>query len=1136
MKRKGTKSLLCAFLALSSLSSTPVFAAQSSSDSAVRMIRSTDRVQRNYSARKAAPNTAVAYTAQMPAAEHLKDYWDFEGNTPLQSKTSTHTALTAVTAQTASAENSLFGQVYRFPTDPSQHAWLQASNYINTGQGRMTFALWYKYDPSQDSADGSSVVLLQHTGSGRTILSLRADGHYHTYLNATDVFSEGTVAKGEWQHVAISFDQDAKKVRFYINGKFDSEKDLGNTVLNQMFDLRIGHHKNDTGTNPHGLRGDLDELCVYDTKLSDADVLELYAQKGKGLLLTDLEEWIAKGQTLCDDSKVSPSAKTAVQNALDAVEALDPETVSINELQNACETLKTACQNAEQSRPAILHVEDEILRTIDPDSIFGINHRYAFNAYGTFDDETMQVKDEFKTLYKDAGFGSIRYPGGSISNLFNWKTTLGPKEQRKKQVHAFYNNGRQTGIDPNFGLEEIASFADEVDSDIVYVYSLARGSAQDASDLIEFLNAKVGTNPNGGIDWAKVRSDYGHPEPYNVQFFEIGNEIQQCYGINNDGKTTQGYWIDYRSDGSDAVHAFTLGAPTAYNRIYAANPDNWDENASRSDGSKNMVRQLRHVNTNTMLYEDGKLRMDPDFQALENGAHVYVGQNAASATEWTIVDSLENAGPNDQKCTLNYSTGEITFGDGVHGAVPASGHGIYASYSVDHDGFNDVSEAIRQTQSRINELESKEHDVKIYTAWENVNFVNLENQLGKADLYDGMTIHPYSGTVNESSDEAFLLDAMAKAQNCRNRVMNYLNQMPEDKVPAISEFGIYYNTSGRTRSQLHALYVARCIMDYAELGSPYIQKHCLSDYYTSGADALGPTQQAVIQVVPLAGSDTATGKGNFGYFATPSAHVFQIFNAGFGTELLNSSLSQDYTLSNNVNSISVLASRDEEHNYSIAIENADPTNAREIQIELPETVENAVIKAQRLESNGLADENSLTSPANVTVRTDEIQPDEDGRIFVTVQPHSFLILRVYEPADKTELNSLIELAKNVKTDGSAKFTDLKNRLDQAQIVSRNEFARPALVQEKSEQLTYALEQLLDPSLLETAVNKAETLKEASYAKADWTSLQEELSEAKEILRTSVSQAQVNETAMELNQTLLALRRLPDPAALEEIRD
>ena len=34
--------------------------------------------------------------------------------------------------------------------------------------------------------------------------------------------------------------------------------------------------------------------------------------------------------------------------------------------------------------------------------------------------------EDFKALYEDAGFGSIRYPGGTISNLFNWKTTIGP--------------------------------------------------------------------------------------------------------------------------------------------------------------------------------------------------------------------------------------------------------------------------------------------------------------------------------------------------------------------------------------------------------------------------------------------------------------------------------------------------------------------------------------------------------------------------------------------------------------------------------------------------------------------------------------------------------------------------------------
>ena len=45
-------------------------------------------------------------------------------------------------------------------------------------------------------------------------------------------------------------------------------------------------------------------------------------------------------------------------------------------------------------------------RIIDSGSIFGINHRYAFNGYGSFDAETMTIKEDFKELYEEAGFGS----------------------------------------------------------------------------------------------------------------------------------------------------------------------------------------------------------------------------------------------------------------------------------------------------------------------------------------------------------------------------------------------------------------------------------------------------------------------------------------------------------------------------------------------------------------------------------------------------------------------------------------------------------------------------------------------------------------------------------------------------------
>src|SRR5690606_26762999 len=33
-----------------------------------------------------------------------------------------------------------------------------------------------------------------------------------------------------------------------------------------------------------------------------------------------------------------------------------------------------------------------------------------------------------------------------------------------------------------------------------------------------------GSNPGGGTDWAAVRAKNGHPEPYNIRYWEFGNE------------------------------------------------------------------------------------------------------------------------------------------------------------------------------------------------------------------------------------------------------------------------------------------------------------------------------------------------------------------------------------------------------------------------------------------------------------------------------------------------------------------------------------------------------------------------------------------------------------------------------------
>ena len=342
------------------------------------------------------------------------------------------------------------------------------------------------------------------------------------------------MARGGWQHIAVSFDQTSRKVKFYVNGALDSEKNMGTSAVNAVTALLVGSHKNIGTMDPHSMKGDVDDIRVYDATLTDDQAAAIYAEQGTALVRKQLGTLVSQADALLAAGEVDAASAqaqalaTAKRNAVNAMNNTSGSAVARMTAMNAAGTaLQTAITAYQAHVPITLTADPSTVeRTVDSASIFGVNHRYAFNGYGSFDPDTMRVKDDFTALYKQVGFGSIRYPGGTISNLFNWKTTIGPRAQRLKQIHGFYNNPGQGGIEPNFGIGEIATFADEVDSEIVYVYSLGRGNAQDAADLIEYLNAQVGTNPNGGIDWAKVRADNGHPQPYNVRYFEIGNEMQ----------------------------------------------------------------------------------------------------------------------------------------------------------------------------------------------------------------------------------------------------------------------------------------------------------------------------------------------------------------------------------------------------------------------------------------------------------------------------------------------------------------------------------------------------------------------------------------------------------------------------------
>lgn len=949
---------------------------------------------------------ALAWAADEPQNTGIEDgliaYYDFENvnekKVPNVKNASTYEG--ELSGNNVSIEaDTIFGNSLKF-TEGTE-GMMKIPQIMNTGEKSYSVSMWFKYDTSTNRGN-KKTVLLQQNGAGRTFLQFTSDNKYATYVNQTDVFSTKTFDPNQWQHVTITYNTDTKKVTYYVNGESDGEKAAGDAETNALTDLLVGRHKN-AGNDPLSMRGLVDELRVYEKVLTADEAKAVYEEKAGAMLFPQLTEQIKAAEELDASGKVDANAEVAkaLKTAIENAKKLS-ESSALSEISAMIKTLEDAMKNYRAEIGVVLTVSPETEeRSIDSATI-GINHRYAFNGYGSFDSTTMKMKEDFTALYKDAGFGSIRYPGGTISNLFRWKESIGPKDERVKQIHGFYNNQGQAGIAPNFGLTEVADFAyrDDVQSEIVYVYGFGRGSAQDAADLVEYLNAPAGSNPGGGVAWADVRKENGHAEPYNVRYFEIGNENNQGGG---DGTSSQQYWM---MGTSDAEKAYVEGGVASFTKQYAVKKDDWNKVASVSDGTANQVRYMRYANPNPMTGKDGKTLVE-NFEAVQKGSvEVWVGTDGEGNNEkWEIVESLDSAGADDKKVTIDYRDGSIHFGNGIHGKIPNKGQQIYVTYKVDRDGFVDVSKAMKDMTAEINEINANNGSTEkascyVYSSYETKGFIDKMQAGGWNEYYDGLTIHPYCGDPgSDASPDAFYDSAMRLAETVGvQKVQNYVNMLPKGKVPVISEYGIFRSTSPLLRSQTHAVYIAKVLMEYVRLGSPYIQKHCLVDWYSSGADSLGPTQQAVIQAVPQTGANTGTGEGKFEFFSTPSAKVFELFSNSFskGTEVVGTEFEHVETLANGTKAYSAIASKDEDGTLYVAVVNTDRVNDKKLHVKVDGVdLTGKKVTIQTLAGENFADENSLTEPNKVAIETTELTA-ESAELNLTAKAHSVMTITVKE--------------------------------------------------------------------------------------------------------------------------------------------
>ena len=130
------------------------------------------------------------------------------------------------------------------------------------------------------------------------------------------------------------------------------------------------------------------------------------------------------------------------------------------------------------------------------------------------DDSIGMVKHEVMDMSRALNAGMMRLAGNYIS-AYHWEHGVGPVLERP----VMYNEAWGGWTSKYFGTDEFIRFCRELQVEPLICVNDGSGTAEEAARWVEYCNGSTDT-PMGAL-----RAANGHPEPYNVRYWEIGNEV-----------------------------------------------------------------------------------------------------------------------------------------------------------------------------------------------------------------------------------------------------------------------------------------------------------------------------------------------------------------------------------------------------------------------------------------------------------------------------------------------------------------------------------------------------------------------------------------------------------------------------------
>jgi alpha-L-arabinofuranosidase len=118
-------------------------------------------------------------------------------------------------------------------------------------------------------------------------------------------------------------------------------------------------------------------------------------------------------------------------------------------------------------------------------------------------------------LLKQLDAPIYRWPGGNFVSGYNWRDGIGPRDKRPPR-----KNPAWKGVESNdVGSDETMQLMRLIHAQAYVAVNTGLGGVKEAANEVQYFNGSANT-PMG-----KLRAENGHPKPYDVKYWAVGNEM-----------------------------------------------------------------------------------------------------------------------------------------------------------------------------------------------------------------------------------------------------------------------------------------------------------------------------------------------------------------------------------------------------------------------------------------------------------------------------------------------------------------------------------------------------------------------------------------------------------------------------------